>query len=127
MTLHIRSGKADVSHSHLDVNNFLLNAGGEWLLRDYGYGEVGPGYFSKGVDYFSNDTAGHNCLVIGGKNQRKDDDSVGVITDASEENGVVWFRSDATKAYAGAESVVREWALVRSHPGHGEVGLPRRA
>ena len=122
LTLHVRSGKADVSHSHLDVNNFLLNAAGEWLLRDYGYGEVGPGYFSKEVDYFSNDTAGHNCLVIGGKNQRKDDDSVGVITDATEENGVVWFRSDATKAYAGAESVVREWALISPHPGTGKWG-----
>jgi hypothetical protein len=122
MTLHVRSGKADVSHSHLDVNNFLLNAGGEWLLRDYGYGEVGPGYFGKEVDYFSNDTIGHNCLVIGGKNQRKDDASVGVITDAQEENGVVWFRSDATKCYQDAESVVREWALIRPHAGTGKWG-----
>jgi hypothetical protein len=65
---------------------------------------------------------GHNCLVIGGKNQRKDADSLGVITDASEENGVVWFRSDATKAYEGAESVVREWALVRPHQGAGKWG-----
>ncbi len=73
ITLHLRSGKADVSHSHLDVNDFLLNVGGEWLLRDYGYGKVGPGYFNQEVDYFSNDTVGHNCLVIGGRNQRKDD------------------------------------------------------
>ncbi len=122
LTLHVRSGNADVSHSHLDVNNFLLNAGGEWLLRDYGYGKVGPGYFNREVDYFSNDTVGHNCLVIGGKNQRKDADSLGVITDAGEENGVVWFRSDATKAYEGAESAVREWALVRPHPGTGKWG-----
>jgi hypothetical protein len=91
-------------------------------LRDYGYGNVGPGYFNRSVDYFSNDTAGHNCLVMGGKNQRKDADSLGVITDASEENGVVWFRSDATKAYAGADSAVREWALVRPHPGTGKWG-----
>jgi len=122
LTLHVRSGRADVSHSHLDVNNFLLNAGGEWLLRDYGYGKVGPGYFSREVDYFSNDTVGHNCLVIGGKNQRKDADGVAVITDANEENGVVWFRSDATKAYDGAESVVREWAFVRPHSHTGRWG-----
>jgi hypothetical protein len=122
LTLHVRSGRADVSHSHLDLNNFLLNAGGEWLLHDYGYGKVGPGYFNRKVDYFSNDTAGHNCLVVGGRNQRKDADSLGILTDGSEANGVVWFRSDATRAYEGAQSVVREWALVRPHTGTGKWG-----
>jgi hypothetical protein len=122
LTLHLRSGHAAVSHSHLDVNNFLLNAGGEWLLHDYGYGKVGPGYFNREVDYFSNDTAGHNCLVIGGRNQRKDRDSRGVITDATEANGVVRFRSDATAAYDGAESVVRALSLVMPHAGTGKWG-----
>lgn len=122
LTVHLRSGKAAVSHSHLDVNNFLINAGGEWLLRDYGYGKVGPGYFDRRVPYFSSATRGHNCLVINGQNQRKDQDSVGVITDARDENGVVWFRSEATKAYEGAESVVREIALVVPHRGTGRWG-----
>jgi len=122
LTLHLRSGKADVSHSHLDVNNFLLNAGGEWLLRDYGYGKVGPGYFTKELSYFSNATAGHNCLVIGGKDQRKDPDSIGVITHAQERDGVVWFRSDATACYEGAKSVVRELTLVQPSPATGKWG-----
>jgi hypothetical protein len=122
LTLHLRSGKAHVSHSHLDVNNFLLNAGGEWLLRDYGYGKVGPGYFSKETIYFNTSTLSHNCLVIDGKDQRKEDDSVGVITDARERDGVVWFRSDATKCYEGAESVVRELALVQPGEGGGRWG-----
>lgn len=122
LTLHLRSGHAAVSHSHLDINNFLLNAGGEWLLRDYGYGEVGEGYFNRQVDYFSNDTAGHNCLVIGGRNQRKDDASHGVITDAVEQEGVIWFRSDASQAYAGVKSVARELTLLRPHEGTGKWG-----
>jgi len=122
LTLHLRSGKADVSHSHLDVNNFLLNAAGEWLLKDYGYGKVGPGYFSKETAYFSNSTLGHNCLVIGGRDQRKEDDSRGVITGAAEQDEIVWFRSDATAAYGGAESVVRELTLVRPHAGTGKWG-----
>ena len=122
MTLHLRSGKAHVSHSHLDVNNFLLNAGGEWLLRDYGYGKVGPGYFSKETIYFSTSTLSHNCLVIDEKDQRKEDDSVGVITEATERDGVVWFRSDATKCHEGADSVVRELALVRPGEGAGRWG-----
>jgi hypothetical protein len=113
LTLHLRSGKADVSHSHLDVNNFLLNAGGEWLLRDYGYGRVGPGYFNKSTVYFSTGTWGHNCLVIGGRPQRFDDDSAGVISDAWDENGLLWWRSDATKCYQGGESVARELVLIR--------------
>lgn len=121
LTLHVRSGQTSVSHSHLDVNNFLLDAGGEWLVRDYGCGDAGPGYWD-GAEYFGRDTVGHNCLLIGGKNQRMDDDSAGVITNAAEENGVVWFRSDATTAYDGAESVVREWALVKPHPGTGKWG-----
>jgi len=122
LTLHLRSGQANVSHSHLDVNNFVLNAAGEWLLKDYGYGKVGPGYFSKEVSYFSNNTAGHNCLVIGGKDQRTEDDSIGTITEGAEHDGVVWFRSDATPCYEGAESVVRELALVKPHPGTGRWG-----
>jgi len=112
LTLHVRSGRASVSHSHLDVNNFLLNAGGEWLLQDYGYGRVGPGYFNREVPYFSSRAAGHNCLVIGGAEQRKDPDSQGVITDGIEQDGVVWIRSDATAAYAGAESAVREFTVL---------------
>jgi len=123
LTLHLRSGKADVSHSHLDVNNFLLNVAGEWLLRDYGYGKVGPGYFSKETIYFSTSTLSHNCLVIDGKDQRKEGDSIGTITDAAERDGVIWFRSDATKCHEGAESVVRELALVRPGEGGGRWGV----
>jgi len=123
LTLHLRSGKAHVSHSHLDVNNFLLNAGGEWLLRDYGYGKVGPGYFSKEAIYFNTSTLSHNCLVIDGKDQRREDDSVGAITDAAEGDGAIWFRSDATKCCEGAESVVRELALVRPGEGAGRWGI----
>jgi hypothetical protein len=113
MTLHLRSGAADVSHSHLDVNNFLLNVAGEWLLRDYGYGEVGPGYFNKQTIYFSTGTWGHNCLVINGLHQRRDSESIGRITDASDTGKLVWWRSDASKCYQGAESVVRELVMVR--------------
>jgi hypothetical protein len=123
MTLHLRSGQAHVSHSHLDVNNFLLNAGGEWLLTDYGYGKVGAGYFSKETIYFNISTAAHNCLVIGGRDQRTDADSVGVITHAQEEDGVIWWRSDATKCHEGAESVVREFALVQPEVTRGKWGF----
>ncbi len=122
VTVHLRSGKAAVSHSHLDVNNFLLNAAGEWLLRDYGYGEVGEGYFTREIVYFSTSTWAHNCLVIDGKDQRKGPDSIGMITHAEERDGVVWFRSDATACYEGADSVARELALVRPHEGTGKWG-----
>ncbi|UCF38168.1 MAG: heparinase II/III family protein [Acidobacteriota bacterium] len=113
MTLHLRSGVADVSHSHLDVNNFLLNVAGEWLLKDYGYGRVGPGYFNKQMIYFNTGTPGHNCLVIDGKDQRKDHDSVGKITDAVDTGEMVWWRSDATACYEGSESVVRDLVMLR--------------
>lgn len=122
LTLHLRSGKTAVSHSHLDVNNFLLNAGGQWLLRDYGYGKVGPGYFNWAVPYFSSSTLGHNCLVIGGADQRKDEDSQAVITHAEQRQGLIWFRSDATAAYQGAESVVRDLVLALPHEGTGRWG-----
>ncbi|NWG13436.1 MAG: heparinase II/III family protein [Acidobacteria bacterium] len=122
LTLHLRSGKADVSHSHLDVNNFLLNAGGQWLLRDYGYGKVGPGYFNKNTLYFSTGTWGHNCLVINGRHQRRSEDSAGTITDAVDTGGLLWWRSDATKCYEGAESVVRELVLLRPAAGTGKWG-----
>jgi hypothetical protein len=113
LTIHLRSGKADVSHSHLDVNNFLLNLEGDWLLRDYGYGKVGPGYFNKSTIYLSTGTVGHNCLVIGGRNQRTEADSAGVITGAVDTGEMVWWRSDATRCYEGAEAVAREIVLVR--------------
>ena len=122
LTLHLRSGKADVSHSHLDVNDFLLNAGGEWLLRDYGYGKVGPGYFNKSTIYLSTGTWGHNCLVIGGKHQRSEADSAGIITDAVDEKGMLWWRSDATRCYEGAESVIRDLVLIRPDGSSGKWG-----
>jgi hypothetical protein len=122
LTLHLRSGQADVSHSHLDVNNFLLNAGGEWLLRDYGYGKVGPGYFNKSTIYLSTGTWGHNCLVIGGRNQRLEADSAGVITDAADADGLLWWRSDATRCYEGTESAVRELILLRPDGSTGKWG-----
>jgi hypothetical protein len=122
LTLHLRSGKTFVSHSHFDVNNFLLNAGGEWLLRDYGYGGMGPGYYQRSVDYFSLSTWGHNCLVIGGRNQRREPDSGGIITEAREQDGIIWFRSDATKAYQGASSVVRDLALILPNEETGKWG-----
>ena len=113
MTLHLRSGAADVSHSHLDVNNFLVNVSGEWLLKDYGYGEVGPGYFNKQTIYFSTGTWGHNCLVINNSHQRRESDSIGRITDSIDTGDLVWWRSDASSCYEGAESVVRELVMVR--------------
>jgi hypothetical protein len=113
LTLHLRSGAADVSHSHLDVNNFLINVSGEWLLRDYGYGKVGPGYFNKQTIYFSTGTWGHNCLVIDKKHQRRDSESIGRITDAVDTGELVWWRSDASPCYSDADSVVRELVLVR--------------
>ncbi len=122
LTLHLRSGKAPVSHSHLDVNNFLLNAGGEWLLHDYGYGKVGEGYFDRRVIYFNTSTWSHNCLVIGARDQRIAEDSIGVITDAEQRDGLIWLRSDATRCYDGAESVVRELALALPHEGTGKWG-----
>jgi hypothetical protein len=97
----------------LDVNNFLLNLEGDWLLRDYGYGKVGPGYFNKSTIYLSTGTVGHNCLVIGGRNQRTEADSAGVITGAVDTGEMVWWRSDATRCYEGAEAVAREIVLVR--------------
>jgi hypothetical protein len=115
LTLHLRSGRAHVSHSHLDVNNFLLNAGGEWLIRDYGYGEVGPGYFNKQTLYFATATWGHNCVVIGGRAQRREADSAGRIVTAEDRDGILRWRSDATSCYEGAEKVERDLVLVRPH------------
>ena len=122
MTIHLRSGVTNVSHSHFDVNDFLLNAGGEWLLQDYGYGKVGPGYFNRETSYFSVSTRGHNCLVIGGQDQRNAPDSMGTITHAEEHDGMVWLRSDATPVYEGAASVVRELVVVKPHAGTGKWG-----
>jgi hypothetical protein len=122
LTLHLRSGKAHVSHSHLDVNNFLLNAGGEWLLHDYGYGRAGPGYFNKETIYFNTSTWSHNCLVIGGRDQRVAPNSIGMIANAEERDGVVWLRSDATRAYEGTTLAVRELALVLPNEHTGKWG-----
>jgi len=118
LALYLRSGKVDVSHSHVDVNNFLVNVAGEWLLRDYGYGEVGPGYFNKRTLYFNTGTWGHNCLLIDGRDQRLEGE--GRITDAVDSGRSVWWRSDATSCYEGARSVVRELLLLR--PGTGVPG-----
>jgi len=60
--------------------------------------------------------------VIGGRDQRTDEEAVATITDAEERDGVLWLRSDASACYEGAESVVRELVLVRPHEGTGRWG-----
>lgn len=122
LTMHLRSGQVNVSHSHFDVNDFLINAAGEFLLQDYGYGKVGPGYFNRQTMYFSTCTAGHNCLVIGGRDQRNAPEAKGVITHSHEQDGLVWLRSDATACYDNASSMARELVLRQPGPGTGKWG-----
>lgn len=59
------SDNSDYGHNHYDDNNFVLNAGGEWLITDPGYYDTS----STAKRDFSTKTIGHNSMLFSGNQQ----------------------------------------------------------
>jgi hypothetical protein len=94
------AGPSAVGHNHFDQNHFVLAVGGELLITDPGYQNYTPGAEA----FFTNDTRGHNGLLVNGEGQTSRGKSFIVRTDFSE--AVDTVTGDATAAYDGR---VKRW------------------
>jgi Heparinase II/III-like protein len=71
----VKSGVNSSNHSHLDLGNFELDAGGVRWARDFGVDDYNlPGYWNMGVNgqrwtYYRLNSLSHNICVLGNKNQ----------------------------------------------------------
>jgi len=102
-----KGGDNRVSHAHLDLGSFVLDAAGRRWALDLGRDNYAlPGYFYYGkTTYYRLKTEGHNTLVLDGKDQK-----------VNARAPIVAFRSrkdrafavaDLSQAYGGAARQVR--------------------
>ena len=104
----VKGGFNKVSHGHLDLGNFEMEAQGVRWALDLGSDNYNlPGYFGKQrFDYWRLKSESHNVLLIAGKGQRLE--GVAPITECKEGRAVV----DLTSAYDDrASQVLRTVAL----------------
>jgi Heparinase II/III-like protein len=89
-----KGGSNEVSHGHLDLGTFVLDALGERWALDLGPDDYElPGYFNKERwTYYRARTEGHNTLTIDGENQN--------LTGHAR---LVAFRSTPQRAFAVAD------------------------
>ena len=67
-----KGGTNKAHHGHLDLGTFVLDSAGQRWAIDLGSDDYGsPDYFNgeKRWGYYRASTAGHNTLVIDGRNQ----------------------------------------------------------
>jgi hypothetical protein len=100
--LALKGGDNDVSHAHLDLGTFVLDALGQRWAIDLGRdGYSLSGYFGrKRWTYYRLRTEGHNTLTFGGENQPVD--AVAPIVAFLSANDSGHAIVDLTGAYAGA-------------------------
>ncbi|OCA83226.1 hypothetical protein A8F94_19150 [Bacillus sp. FJAT-27225] len=63
--LAFSSSQSAKDHNHFDQNNFVLHAGGEWLITNPGYQDYVEGPRRE----FTLGTVGHNSMLIDGRGQ----------------------------------------------------------
>jgi hypothetical protein len=108
-----KAGDNKVNHSHLELGNFLLDAAGQRWAIDLGADDYNlPDYFgNKRWTYYRLNTAGHNTLLIDGKNQ--DPKAVAPIAAFSSTPARAHAVADLSAAYRGqAQKVRRGIALI---------------
>jgi hypothetical protein len=102
-----KAGDNKVNHSHLELGNFLLDAAGQRWAIELGADDYNlPAYFgNKRWTYYRLGTAGHNTLLIDGKNQ--DPKAVAPIVAFLSTPARAHAVADLTAAYRGQATKVR--------------------
>ncbi|MFK7695557.1 heparinase II/III family protein [Paenibacillus sp. HJGM_3] len=93
------SDDSDHGHNHQDDNSFILNAGGEWLLTDPGYGDTS----SAATTAMTTGSVGHNVMLVNGSGQtiKSGGEAVGFFVSPVFELGI----GDASLSYATTPDV----------------------
>lgn len=89
------SSGSRMGHNHFDQNHFVLNVGGEWLIKDNGYQDYNPGPKND----MTNRTLGHNAVLIDGQGQTAK--GGGELVASFLSRTVDYVAGDATAAYGG--------------------------
>lgn len=100
MYVGFKAGSNDVSHAHLDLGSFVLDADGVRWASDLGPDDYDlPYYFvyAKRWDYYRVSTTGHNTLTINGTNQQLK--ATAPITKFISDEDHSFAIADLTKAY----------------------------
>jgi len=108
-----KGGDNRVSHSHLDLGTFVMDAGGYRWAVDLGPDNYNlPGYFGKNRwTYYRLSTPGHNTLTLGGENQNPR--AKAPIIGFGSSPARAWAVADLSSAYAAqAKSVLRGLTLI---------------
>lgn len=110
MLLAFISSSSKEGHCQLDANSFVVNCAGEWLAADSGYGSFKGGALTE----FSDGTAGHNSVLIGGAGQQE---KAGAITDFFTSPSFDYVVGDASRCYDPQVlwRFLRRIAFVRPH------------
>ena len=112
-----KGGSNAWSHTHLDLNSFVIAVGGERLAADPGPAPYSPAYWHSVEPPVS--TAWHNCIVVDGAHQRmgaqyamsydleEAGDCYSRLVDAVCHEDMAMVRGDASTAYGDVLS--RAW------------------
>ena len=108
-----KGGDNRANHSHLDLGNFVMDAGGYRWAVDLGPDDYDlAGYFGKERwTYYRLSTPGHNTLTLGGQNQNPE--AKAPIIGFGSSPARAWAVTDLSSAYAKqAKSVLRGLTLI---------------
>ncbi len=103
----LKCGPSAVSHSHLDANSFVIEAGGQPLAIDPGIWPYAHfiGFFDNAGprwNFDANATVGHSSLLVDGQGQTFGEARAGRLIEARELSpGVLRAAGDASLAYPG--------------------------
>lgn len=111
-----KAGSNAVSHSHLDLGSFILEADGVRWADELGPDDYNlPDYFgSKRFTYYRLMTQGHNTLLLDSKNQERQAEAPVTVFETRKEKA--FAIADLTAPYkpAGALDIKRGIALIDS-------------
>lgn len=109
----MKAGDNAANHAHLDIGNFVFEAGGERFAIDLGGDDYSlPGYFSadRRFGYYRLGTAGQNTLLVDGANQPAR--AAATIVSTRDDDRFAHIVADLTPAYPLARRALRGVAMI---------------
>jgi hypothetical protein len=119
--LAFKGGDNRVSHAHLDLGTFVLDAAAVRWAEELGPSDYNlPGYFGKNRwGYYRLGTAGQNTLVVNGRNQALDGKAPIVAFESNDGRAFAvadmsdGYRNEATRVRRGVALLDRKHVLIQ--------------
>lgn len=108
-----KGGKTNISHAHMDIGSFVLDADGERWAMDLGTGDNSlPGYYDrngKRWDYYRCNNFSHNTLTL--MNRLQDKNGFSEITQFYSDENYAFAQIDMSPSYPIAGKTVRSFEM----------------